>query len=323
MALVVCCPCGNPIDCDQLDLVVTVNCPLCRKELTLEIEDSAGRSSRGVLTVMEGPFWVGEQFVVPVGLELRIGKASGNWLSLDADGLSNIHCRLHMGADGTVILEDTKSESGTWINKQRIARGKLASRQSFRAGEFRFRLDIQSSDGTTVVAAPGAAAALDESAFLPVMREVKDTRDPLRWFSINRFVIARTFMLSFAVLMGLFHICAIRLNTDSTRPWLVASLTGIGIASVFLVAGRRVALAHKYLKYASLSVLVGFAILDLTWTMPVPAIACFAMAACLTVLIMRVPGGVLAMIGTTVGLCSVTVLLTGLAITAGKTFAAS
>ena len=320
MALVVCCPCGNPIDCDQLDLVVTVNCPLCKRELTLEIEDSVGRSSRAVLTVMEGPFWVGEQSLIPVGHELRIGKASGNWLSLDADGLSTVHCKLHMSPNGAVILEDAKSESGTWINKQRVARGKLGTRQSFRAGEFRFRLDVQSSDGTTVVAAPGTAAPLDSSAFLPVMREVKDTRNPLRWFSINRFLIARTFMTVFAALMGLFHLFQVRSTTDASRPWLVAAGYGVVIAVVFVLAGRRVALAHRHLKYGSLAVLVLFAIVDLSWRMPVPAIACFAMAACLTLLIMRVPGGALALVGTSVGLCSVTTLLTGVYLTAGKAF---
>ncbi|GMU32830.1 MAG: FHA domain-containing protein [Planctomycetia bacterium] len=320
MALVVCCPCGNPLDCDQLDLVVTVNCPLCKKELTLELEDSAGRSSRAVLTVMEGPFWVGEQFIMPVGHELRIGKAIGNWLALDAEGLSQIHCRLNLGENGTVILEDAKSESGTWINKQRIERGKLGTKQSFRAGEFRFRLDIQSSDGTTVVAAPGAAMPLDESAFLPVMREVKDRRNPLRWFSINRFMIARSFMTAFAILMGLFHLFEIHRTSDSSRPWLVGIAYGVGIAGIFLLSGRRVALAHKHLKYGSLAVLVLFAILDLAWSMPVPAIAGFAMAACVTVLILRIPGGALALIGTTVGVCSVTILVTGLAMTAGSSF---
>ncbi len=314
MALVVCCPCGNPVDCDQLELVVTVNCPLCKRELVLELEDASGRSSRAILTVMEGPFWVGEQFILPVGVELRIGKATGNWLSLDHDTLANVHARLQLAPDGSVVLEDGKSEQGTWIGKHRIARGKLAPRQSFRTGEFRFRLDLQSSDGTTVAAVPGVtggSGVLDESGFLPVMREVKDTRNPLRWFSVNRFIIARWYMLVFAILMGVYHFLSIKQSTESSRALLTSSLSAGVVLAILILAGQRVTLAHRHLKYASLAVLILLAVVDLTWSMPIPAIGCFAMAASMTVLIMRVPSGALALLGTAAGLCSVTVLLSG------------
>lgn len=312
MALVVCCPCGNPLDCDQLDLVVTVNCPLCRRELTLEVEDPAGRARRAILTVMEGPFWVGEKFIVPVGVELRIGKATGNWLALDCESLADVHCRLRLGTDGAFELEDGKSAAGTWIGKQRVARGKVLPKQSFRTGDFRFRFDITSPDGTTVIAAPGGGIAVDESSFLPVMKEVKGRHDPLKWFSVNRFLIARTFMTTFAVLIAAYHFLFTLQKTESSRPWLVATGVGAVVMVLFTLAGRRVALVHKHMKYGSLGVLVGFAIIDMIFTMHVPAISCLAMAACLTLLIMRVPSGTLGLLGTTAGLCSLTVLFTGL-----------
>lgn len=311
MAQVVCCPCGNPVDCDQLELVVTVSCPHCQRELTIELEDAGGRSTRAILTVMEGPFWIGEQFILPVGVELTIGRASGNWLSLDSETLSPRHCRLHLSPDGMVTVEDGKSEAGTWIGKQRIARGKLLPKQSFRAGEFRFRLDVNSSDGTTVVGAPGAAVPLDESGFLPVMREVKNRRDPLRWFAINRFIIARWYMLVLAILTAAYHFMRFSRSTESSRPLLMGTLGAAAILALFLIAGRRVALAHRHLKYLSLAVLVLLAIVDLSIGLTIPAISCLAMAACLTVLILRVPSGALALIGTIAGLCSVTVILTG------------
>src|SRR5262245_47695198 len=117
MAQTICCPCGSPIDCDNLELVITVECPRCRKELNLELQadnnSPAGR--RAMLTVMEGPYWVGEQFVLPVGEVLRIGQGTGNWLSLESTSVSDIHCRLQLTPQGAVIVEDHASHSGVWF----------------------------------------------------------------------------------------------------------------------------------------------------------------------------------------------------------------
>lgn len=314
MAVVVCCPCGNPLDYDQLELVVTITCPLCKQELTLELEDAAGRSRRAFLTVMEGPLWVGEKFVVPVGLELRIGRATGNWLAMDHDSLAEVHGRMHLQADGTVILEDGKSPTGTWVGKHRIARGKLSSRQSFRMGDFRFRFDLRSSDGATLTAAAqdgSPSGVLDKSGILPVMREVQDRRNPLRWFSVNRFIVARWFMMGFAILMGLYHFLHVQRHTASERAMLHASLSGAGVLALLLLAGQRVTLVHRHLKYGALAMLILLAVADMLWAMPIPAIGCLLMAACMTALILRVPSGGLALAGTTVGLCAVTVLLAG------------
>ncbi|RIK66238.1 MAG: hypothetical protein DCC65_10525 [Planctomycetota bacterium] len=313
MALVVCCPCGNPIECEQLDLVVTVNCPLCRQELTLEMEDATGRTRRAILTVLEGPFWVGEKFIVPVGVDLRIGKASGNWLALDCESLDDVHCRARLAPDGSFDVADGQSRTGTWIGKQRVARGKVLPKQSFRVGDFRLRFDILSPDGTTVIAAAGGVLAPDESSFLPIMKEVKGRHDPLKWFSVNRFLIARAYMTAFAVLIAVYHFLHAQGTTESQRPVLVALGVGVVVLVVFLLAGRRVALVHRFLKYGSLAVLVLFAIIDLAASIPVPAISCLAMAAALTLLIMRVPTGLVALIGATAGLCSITVLCAGLA----------
>ena len=116
MALLVSCPCGNPLDCDHLELVVALSCPKCERELTIEAEDDNGRSYHAVLTVVEGPYWVGEQFVMPLGEDLTLGKGQGNWLSLESDVLAEKHCRLRFSPPGGVEIEDLSTESGTWSN---------------------------------------------------------------------------------------------------------------------------------------------------------------------------------------------------------------
>ena len=308
MAIIVCCPCGNPLDCDNLDLVITVTCPQCRRELTLELEGvTAGR--RALLTVMEGPHWVGERFVVPVGVDLSIGQTGGNWLSLDSDKVSPVHCRIQLGADGSVIVEDRQSTSGTWIGDLRIARGKLPPKGSLRVGEFRLRLDYESADGTTIVAAtPGSAN--DQSGILPTMTRVRGRRTPGAWAVSNRFKLSRWMLMLFAWLAGAFHgIELIRANGWLRWQGLVA---GVVILAAISMSGRRVTLSHKHFKYASLLLLIVLALVDLNWGLPVGAISCLGMAACVLMLVLRTPSELTALGAALLGTFALCVLATGL-----------
>lgn len=311
MAMVVCCPCGTPVDCEHIELVVTLSCPACNKEINIELEDPNGRVRRALLTVMSGPYWVGEQFVIPIGEPLRIGRAAGNWLSLDSEHLSDVHCSLNVTPDGHIIIEDQGSRTGVWVNRQRIARGKLAPMQSFRVGEFKFRFDMQSPDGTTVVAAPSATAAADESGPLPFLSQVQQKPTPLRWLVSNRYRISRLYMQPFAWLMGLYHLLAFRMKSDGAGPWFWSLLGAAAIAAGLALAGRRLTLVHRHFKYASLASLLVLAVIDLMLALPVPAIACLFLAACLTVMILRVPSGWLALLGALVGFMAVCMAVTG------------
>jgi hypothetical protein len=310
MSQVVCCPCGNPLDCDDLDLVVTLTCPVCTREITIEIEDGSGRTRRALLTVMEGPYWVGEQFVLPVGAELRIGKSPGNWLSLESDELSDFHCRLLLSDKGSVILEDHQSKSGTWVGKQRIARGRLAPMQSFRLGEFRFRFDLFSSEGTTIAAAPSPAYA-DASGPLPMMSRVQGEKSPLQWLTSRRYIVARRFVQGFAILTGLYHLFNLHADSQSDRPWLMAAVIAATLVAGILVTGRKMALVHRQMKFASTLLLIILATVDLSIGMPIGAIAALFLAACLVLLILRVPSRGLALFGTMVGLMSVSTMAMG------------
>ena len=298
MALSVCCPCGRPLDCDQLELVVTLTCPSCNRELLLEVDDGP-RQRMAVLTILEGPDWVGEQFVVPVGVTLTIGSAAGNWLSLEDDAVSEVHCALHLTPAGALVLEDRTSKTGTWISQQRIARAKLGLKQSFRAGRFRMRVDLQSPDGSTITTA--AIAPLDNSAFLPIMTAVTGKKSIGQRLNANRFILARILVNSYSVLAAVYHVFALHDKGVSSWPWNKACIAGAVILICLSAAGRRVALTHKHLQFVSLGLLVILAIFDLVMTLVGGAVCCLAVAASLLVLLIPNSKDPLAITGAATG----------------------
>ena len=272
MALVVCCPCGNPLDCDNLEIVVTLTCPKCNREIPLELETDQPTTTRGVLTVMEGPHWVGEQFIIPIAMDLTIGTVSGNWLSLESANLGETHCRLYMDAQGRLMVEDLGNPSGTWIAEQRVLRGRLQPRQSLRVGEFRFRFDLQSSEGSTV--APTTAQAVEAAVkALPTMERVSPRETPGTFLVHNRYPVCRFFMISFAWLMGVFHLCHFVVYPASVWPWAHALIVATGMVMALVISGRKVTLAHRHYKYFSLGVLLTLAILDANWAVTPPVVA--------------------------------------------------
>lgn len=304
MAQTICCPCGSPIDCDNLELVITVECPRCRKELHLELQGENGNPAtrRAMLTVMEGPYWVGEQFVLPVGEVLRIGQATGNWLSLEGGSVSDVHCRLQLTPQGAVIVEDHQSKSGTWFGDQRIMKGRLIPRSSFKIGEFRFRLDLASPDGTTITAVPSLKG--ERPVALPTMSKVQRRNTPQYWAFRNRFMLSRYVLLIYAWLGGLYHAMGLRGKALNPWPWQKSIIVGVVVAAAMSFACRRVTLSHKHLKYLSLLLLLVLALVDMNLTLPGGAVAALFIASALLVLVVREPsewmalfGSVLAVVG--------------------------
>lgn len=308
MALVVCCPCGYPLDCDNLDIVVTLSCPRCGCEIPLELETAQPGVARAVLTVMEGPHWVGEQFIIPIDLDLTIGTAAGNWLSLEDETLAETHCRLHLDPAGRLMVEDLKSSSGTWIENQRVLRGRLQPKQSLRIGEFRFRLDFQSAEGSSI--APAAVLPAEAAPQpLPEMERVSRLETPGFWVIHHRFPLCRAFMLAAAWLLGLYH--AGRLMQRPERPWpcLEACIAGVVVGVLLAMAGHRVTLIHRHYKFISLAVLAILALVDAYWSLPTATVACLVLAASLALLIIRTPTQPMALSAGLLGIIAVTTLL--------------
>ena len=59
----------------------------------------------------------------PGGKRLNVGRAADNELSLNDSSVSKIHAALLMTAEGTLLVADTGSTNGTYINGRRIAYG--------------------------------------------------------------------------------------------------------------------------------------------------------------------------------------------------------
>jgi len=59
----------------------------------------------------------------PGGKRLNVGRASDNELTLNDASVSKIHSALLMTAEGTLLVADTGSTNGTYINGRRIAYG--------------------------------------------------------------------------------------------------------------------------------------------------------------------------------------------------------
>jgi hypothetical protein len=59
----------------------------------------------------------------PGGKRLNVGRASDNELTLNDASVSKIHAALLMTSEGTILVADTGSTNGTFINGRRIAYG--------------------------------------------------------------------------------------------------------------------------------------------------------------------------------------------------------
>lgn len=86
----------------------------------------------------------------PGGRRLNVGRVSDNDLALNDTSVSKIHATLVMNHEGTLLVADTGSTNGTFINGRRIAYGEARHLESgdvvgFGDVEVRFRKSEQGS----------------------------------------------------------------------------------------------------------------------------------------------------------------------------------
>ncbi|MEE8170418.1 MAG: FHA domain-containing protein, partial [Phycisphaerae bacterium] len=203
MSLHVQCACGNAIDCEHLEMVVTLPCPFCNRELTVEFLDATRQRRRIILTVAEGPRFTGQRYVVPVGEQLILGAGGQSWLPLPQGEVAERHCRLHVDPRGLVNISDLDSPHGTWIDTQRVVQGVLKAGQSLRLGYYRLEVNVES------VAPPDQAPVRDAiggyqmpAAPLPVMHAVVP-HSVSGWIIGRRFTLIRGGLLAYAWIGGL------------------------------------------------------------------------------------------------------------------------
>lgn len=80
----------------------------------------------------------------PGGRRLNIGRARDNDLCLEHPSVSKVHAAIRMNADGTLIVADTGSTNGTFINGRRLSYGEARTIEpgdvvSFGETEARFK----------------------------------------------------------------------------------------------------------------------------------------------------------------------------------------
>lgn len=291
MAILICCPCGLPLDCENIDLVIDVTCPRCKRQLDIEFEDSSGARRRAVLTIMDGPIWKGEQFVMPIGQQLTIGTGTDGWLSLEDESIAEKHCRLRVSGNGYVVIEDLDTASGTWIENARIAKGKLFPQQSFRIGGFRFRLDYRSTlgqDQPAISVSDVGAVAISQNRTFERLRHVTS---PLDILVQQRYVMTRHALTAFSWVAGIYHTMYLRFEFEPHWASYWAVLAGAMIVAALLASTRRVALVHRYAKYAGIGALLLLALIDLAqWRDSAAAIPSLVLAAAVALVITRRPG---------------------------------
>ncbi len=309
MAILVCCPCGNPLDYDNLEIVLTLTCPRCGDELSLEVEDAQGARLRAVLTVMEGPYWLGEQFVVPLASQLTIGSGTDNWLSLESDVIAKAHCRLQLSADGRVVVEDLATNSGTWIGASRISQGRLKPGESLTLGEYRFRLDLREALGGAEAPQPTPVAG-PASQSLPDLASVVGHDAVTGRLIRDRFNVARHLILAFAWLTAAFHAAFMRTEPSPPWDWYWSAIAGLIPLGFLIASGRRVTLGHRHFKYVAAVVLLLLAIVDAVWLeRPLPPVAAMLLAAALPLLIVRTPSPTRAVFAAILGTAGLIMML--------------
>lgn len=250
---------------------------------------------------MEGPYWVGERFVLPIDQELILGTETGNWLSLEGTILAKRHCRLLLTRNGLVDIQDLSSESGTWIGSQRIARGRLQPGESFRIGAYRFRLDYQASLGGET--RTEEALQSEESDRLPVMETVVHDKSPGDRLVRTRFITSRRLILVFAWSVAAYHTCVLGTLPGPERwTWHGALIAGGVILIGLTISANRVTLAHRRLKFVTLGVLLTLAVVDLSWIWLLPAICGVLLASAIMLLLVGIPSGGRGLFGFIVGL---------------------
>ena len=308
MAVIVCCPCGNPLDCDQIELVVTLNCPRCSRELTLELEHSDHQRRYAILTVMEGPFWVGEQFVMPVGEKLVLGTDAGNWLSLEGDELAGKHCHLELSPEGLVTIEGNSERAAVWIGESCVVKARLRPAESFAIGEYRFRLDLRDPGGAESDPSSAAATAAPRHA-LPALRGIGRSKTPGEWIMRRRFLLSRCMMTAFAGSAALHHVFYLRFQPADPWEWRWALVTSLLVLVSLLLSGRYIAMDRRYGRYTSLAALVILAAVNTVWNMPISAIAALVVASALTLVIARLPSAAVAMFAGLVGIAGLAMMV--------------
>lgn len=92
------------------------------QSLVVPLPFAVPTSLSAYLIVLASPDSTGQMFRLENG-DRVVGRASGACVRLEGRGISRHHAKLHVGADGSVELEDLGSKNGTFVQGERVAPG--------------------------------------------------------------------------------------------------------------------------------------------------------------------------------------------------------
>jgi ABC transport system ATP-binding/permease protein len=75
------------------------------------------------------------------GAVRTIGRDRAADFCVDLPLVSRLHCRLEVGADGSVEVIDLDSTNGTWVNGEKVARAPIAPGCTLKVGRVAFALE--------------------------------------------------------------------------------------------------------------------------------------------------------------------------------------
>lgn len=289
-----------------IDVVVSLRCPACEREMTLEYAGSEKERRRAILEVVEGPRFLGEQFVVPINEELVIGSAEGGWLRFQDGGLDAVHCWIKVDHHGAVMVGDLGSKTGTWIDQLRVVEGVLDPEQHLRLGYYRLRVrhamvgeappeEQKADEGETPEAVP-----------LITMKSIEAEETPVHRLVALRFYLARNGLIILSWLGGMHHFLEMRQWPG--QSWIVAALSGIAYTFILSQFAQRIGLTEARTNLAALIVAGLAAVIDAGLFLWFAAAAAALVAGASAVLILKEPKPEHAIGATTLGAAGLAVL---------------
>ena len=136
-----------------------------RQRLLIGLSWAKGKKGRLLMLPSTAPVYVRLTWADPgtgynleriAPLPVTLGRAAGNTISLNSQGVSRQHAQVERATDGSLVVTDRNSSNGTFLDGQRIARATLRDGASLQVGPFVFSVGFWSPAQQGAIF-PGAA----------------------------------------------------------------------------------------------------------------------------------------------------------------------
>lgn len=150
------CPCGLRQPLSPEKVPAKVRCSACKTVLQFA---PSGQAKDQTLWLSVGGQTGAPRLAVPmpIGLPLTLGRSPKCWMSIPGDEIEDIQAEIQIGEGNRVEVKHLAGDSGTWINRARVAAGVLSEDDKLRIGPYVLRRVAHSA----VVASTQAALEPD------------------------------------------------------------------------------------------------------------------------------------------------------------------